>query len=666
MDYGAAAWSQPRLVVSNVACHSSCRSVSRLSRPSSPPRRSPASSLDHDLVVTRTRDLPPRSSAVAMALRLSSRAHTVADADASDATPSAGTAVAGGRRAATTLLDQGFSSVSNFAVGVAVARVAGVAGLGAFAFAYAGWLVLADLHRALITDPMAIEGDVRGSGASRGIQRGFAAEVLLGSGATVLFALLGAVLTLVHARTFGTGMLCLAPWLPLLLVQDYWRWVSFMSQQPRRALANDTVFIVVQGAAFVAIVITHVHSVAAVITAWGLGGAAGAIYGLRQQHVVPSLRGGLSLLRSRWRMSKWLVGTSLTGWGSSQAYVYVAGAILGPAGLGGLKAAQTLVAGPAGVLIQAGGSIGLPEASKAHAERGWGGLVKVSRVVSVAGVMSFAAGALVVVVWGRALLSRLYGPQFAHLELPAVLIAVAYIFMGMSVGPVLVLKTTRNAHRIFYIQVATLVVSLAAVTGLSLRYGVTGAAVATIATYMTAAAGARWYQYLVRRSGADEPARPPAEPLPTTTEIPRVGAPPRHHGSVEGGPRPAPIAAADAHFAIGRKPAESSGRIRGKFCLGTGRNRRRRAGGAGDCRSCPLDGGRGQAGGPRRRRQRPAPGGPPWRSARRWERSDGLDGRAHVGVVRRPRRPGPDDRRGRRRACGRHADTGDRRPRIRS
>jgi O-antigen/teichoic acid export membrane protein len=442
-------------------------------------------------------------------LKLPSPAPAVADTGASDPGAVAGSAVAGavagGRRAVLTLLDQGFSSISNFAVGVAVARVAGASGFGAFAFAYAGWLILADMHRALITDPMAIEGDVRSINAKLGIQRGFAAEVLLGSGAAVVFALVGVVLFLVHARTFGMSMISLAPWLPALLVQDYWRWMGFMSERPGLALANDTVFNCVQGAMFAALFVTHTHSAGAVITAWGLGGAAGALYGLYQYRVIPSLRGGFSLLRRRWGMSKWLAATSLTGWGSSQAYVYITGAILGPAGLGGLKAAQTLVAGPAGVLIQAGGSIGLPEASKAHSDRGWSGLVRVSRVVTGAGVVSFLAGALVIVVWGRALLSRIYGPQFAHLELVAVLIAVAYIFMGCSVGPVLVLKTTRNAHRIFYVQVVTLIVSLATVTALTLRFGVTGAAVATIATYGAAAAGARWYQHVVRRSVADLP-----------------------------------------------------------------------------------------------------------------------------------------------------------------
>ncbi len=324
-------------------------------------------------------------------------------------------------------------------------------------------------------------------------------------------------------------MLYLAPWLPLLLVQDYWRCVSFMAQQPGRALANDTVFNCVQGAAFAAIFVAHLHSVAAVVTAWGLGGAAGAIFGLAQYRVIPTLRGGLPLLRSRLAMSKWLAATSLTGWGSTQAYVYVAGAILGPAGLGGLKAAQTLVAGPAGVLIQAGGSIGLPEASKAHAERGWAGLVKVSRVVTGAGVMSFAAGALVVMVWGRTLLSRVYGPQFAHLHTVAVLIAIAYIFTGLSVGPVLVLKQTRNAHRIFYTQIATLAVSLTSVAVLSIRFGVTGAATATIATYVVAAAGVWWYQRVVRGTEAvqpDETIPPVAQPSPPTVHYEPAAQPP--------------------------------------------------------------------------------------------------------------------------------------------
>ena len=283
-------------------------------------------------------------------------------------------------------------------------------------------------------------------------------------------------------------------------------------------------------------------------------------------------------------MSKWLAATSLTGWGSSQAYVYVAGAILGPAGLGGLKAAQTLVAGPAGVLIQAGGSIGLPEASKAHAEKRLGRSRQSVAGGDRAGVMSFAAGALVVMLWGRSLLSRIYGPQFAHLQTVAVLIAIAYIFTGLSVGPVLVLKQTRNAHRIFYTQIATLAVSLTTVAVLSIRYGVTGAAMATIATYVVAAAGVWWYQHVVRGTVAqpagrdDDPARcraePPCGPL-------RAGRAAPIANLAEGRPTPPAVEPALTDPAAGGSPAAGPSRLHRKRRSRSRRGRRGRARGAG-------------------------------------------------------------------------------------
>jgi hypothetical protein len=46
-------------------------------------------------------------------------------------------------------------------------------------------------------------------------------------------------------------MLALAPWLLVLVVQDYRRWVAFVTQWPRQALVNDIVFNTVQAVVFV-------------------------------------------------------------------------------------------------------------------------------------------------------------------------------------------------------------------------------------------------------------------------------------------------------------------------------------------------------------------------------------------------------------------------------
>jgi len=441
------------------------------------------------------------------------------------------------RRAILTVIDQGFSSVSNFAVGVAVARVTGARGLGAFSLAYAGWLVVASLHRSLVTDPMSIEGDARGPHIRQGIEVGLAAELILGVLGAVVFGLLGVIILLAGQPTFGLAMLTLAPWIPALVIQDYWRWVGFMTSRPQLALINDTVFNLAQAAAFATMILTHSHAVPVVIASWAIGGLAGAVYGLRQHNLFPSLRrgprslarssgrwlaSGLALLRNRWAVSRWIAGTSITSWGASQAYVIVGGFILGPAGLGGLRAAQTLVTGPSFVLIQAGGSIGLPEATRAYAENGWPGLNRVARIVTACGMVSVGACMVAVALFGRYLLTVVYGPQFAHLQPAALLYGVAYTITAFSLGPILVLKATRNTHFLFHVQLATLVASLGSVAILSALYGIDGAAGAATISGVVGVVGIRWCQRLARRSAATD-STPPLE-VATAGVAPAGGA----------------------------------------------------------------------------------------------------------------------------------------------
>ena len=403
------------------------------------------------------------------------------------------------RRASVTMTDQCFASGTNFVVGVAVARLAGPAGLGAFALAYAGWILLTNLHRSLITDPMAITQDARAEEAAARLRYGFGAEVFLGLGATVVFALLGVVLLVSGQPTFGQGMLAVAPWLVLLDLQDYWRWIGFMQGRPGKALANDVVFAVAQAIAFGVVYLTHVHSVFAVVSAWGIGATAGGLYGLVQFSVRPSLKGGYALLRERWHMSKWLAGSSVTNWGAGQLYLIVAGAILGAPALGGLKSAQALVTGPSSVVIHAGGSFGLPEASRALADKGWAGLRRVSWWISGAGLLSVGVFGVVVLFWGGTLLRVIYGPAFAHFEPAARLLAVAFVISAFGLGPILVLKATKHTRWLFNVQAITLAVSIPAVAVLAVVDGVTGAAASVLFSTAAGQTALMFYQRAARR-----------------------------------------------------------------------------------------------------------------------------------------------------------------------
>jgi O-antigen/teichoic acid export membrane protein len=394
--------------------------------------------------------------------------------------PEGGPPRAASKRALLTTTDQAFSSASNFVVGVAVARISGPQGLGGFALAYGCWLVLAALHRSLVTDPMAIENDAVQPDAPGRLSRGFASEITLALAAAACFAVVGIPLFELGQRTFGLSLLAVIPWLPFLLVQDYWRWTGFMRRQPGKSLANDTVFNLVQGTCFALVAIGRVHSVVAVIASWGAGAAAGALFGLWQFKARPTFRGGAKALRDRWHLSKWLAGNSVMGWAATQASVLLAGFILGPAGLGALRAAQTLVQGPALVLIQAGGSVGLPEASRALADRGWAGLRRVSVIVSAAGVASIGIVGIAVAILGGPLLRVTYGPEFSKYWPAAEFFAVSFLIASIGLGPILILKTTRNTRSLFRVQFITLIVSFIAVGILALTEGVTGAAEAAI------------------------------------------------------------------------------------------------------------------------------------------------------------------------------------------
>jgi O-antigen/teichoic acid export membrane protein len=389
-------------------------------------------------------------------------------------------------RVALTGMDQGLSSASNFAVGVAVARVAGIASLGAYSLAYAVWLGVAAMHRALITDPMAIENDLRSADARHHIRVGLAAEITFGFGMFVVFATSGLILLASGQHQFGVALLAVSPWLPALLAQDYWRWAGFMRGQPGHSLANDAFFDVVQAASFVILLNIGVRSSLLGIVSWGIGATGGALFGLWQFWVRPTVRGGFTRLRHRWSVGKWLLGGTASGWGAAQMTTVLTGVILGPVGIGGLKAAQSLVIGPAQVLIQAGGSVGLPEASKSLRERGWPGLRKVQRVVTVAGIASVGSVALVVILFGRRLLNDIYGPGFGRYAVVADILALSALLSSFGLGAILSLKATRKLRLLFRVQFIALIVAVISVSVLAPIFGIEGAAAAA---GVTSAAG---------------------------------------------------------------------------------------------------------------------------------------------------------------------------------
>ena len=246
---------------------------------------------------------------------------------------------------------------------------------------------------------------------------------------------------------------------------------------------NDLLFNAVQALAFGAVFLAGLHSVFAVVSAWGLGAAVAALYGLRQYSVRPSVRGGGAFLRSRWQLSRWLAGERTASWGGSQLYLILAGVLLGPAALGGLKAAQGLMIGPIEVCSSsAGGALVCLRLAGSLPSAVAQGLVRVSRFVTGAGVVGSAACGIAVLLAAPTLLKLLYGAAFVTYAPAARIFAVSVMVAAFSTGPVLTLMTTRRVRPLLILNLAKVPFSVAAVCVLAALYGVTGAATTDLLT----------------------------------------------------------------------------------------------------------------------------------------------------------------------------------------
>ncbi|MBW1595657.1 hypothetical protein [Streptomyces sp. JJ38] len=236
------------------------------------------------------------------------------------------------------LADQAASSLTNFAVGIFVARSLGLAAFGVFSLAWVTYGVVLSVSRGLATDPLV----VRFSGVPEAAWRGASARAsgtALGVGAAVGAACLVAGLSL--GGEVGPAFACLGVILPGLLLQDAWRYAFFAAGTGRKAFVNDVVWGVALIPAMV--VAARVGTVAAFVLAWGAAAAVAAGYGCVQSGLRPHLPGMRAWVAEHRDLGyRYLVeNTSVSG--ASQVRAYGLGAIVGVDAVGVIRGAELLL-----------------------------------------------------------------------------------------------------------------------------------------------------------------------------------------------------------------------------------------------------------------------------------------------------------------------------------
>ncbi|MFD4630663.1 hypothetical protein ACFVYR_11650 [Streptomyces sp. NPDC058284] len=288
------------------------------------------------------------------------------------------------------LADQAASSISNFVVGVYVARSLGLVAFGVFSLAWVTYGVVLSVSRGLATDPLV----VRFSGVPEASWRGAVARssgTALGVG--VALGAVSLVVGLAVGGRVGPAFACLGAMLPGLLLQDAWRYSFFAAGTGRKAFVNDLVWGVALVPAMV--VAARVGSVAAFVLAWGTSAAVAAVYGCFQSGIRPRPGGAREWLRDHRDLSYRYLAENVGVSGASQLRAYGLGAIVGVGAVGVIRGAELLL-GPFMAVLMGLSLVTVAEAARV--------LRQAPHRLGVFCLLLGGVQAVAALIWGAALL----------------------------------------------------------------------------------------------------------------------------------------------------------------------------------------------------------------------------------------------------------------------
>jgi O-antigen/teichoic acid export membrane protein len=391
-----------------------------------------------------------------------------------------------GRRLSWGLVDQVLSSATNFALTVFVARAAFGADFGAFAIVLTTYLLAAGVGQGVVSQPFA----ARYSAAA---EPGARAAVAAATGAALAVgAVLGAACLAASIFTPGPlagQLLVLGISMPGLLLQDAWRFIFVALGRPERAAVNDGAWALVQAAAFALLLSTGHGSPIALLIAWGLAAAAGAVLGCVQARGAPSPLSALAWARAERGVASGFVAQAVVIRGAGQLlYTFIA-LVAGLGASGTVRGAQVLF-GPLTLMYQGLLLAAVPESVR-KLRSSPAAFARFTRWVSVAATLTAVGWSAIVLTLPGWLGSQALGATWdgARPLLPAV--AVQIVAVGISIGPQVGLRAKGAAGRCLRIDAVQALLLLAAgVAGARLQGGY-GAAVGIAAA--TAAAAVVWW-----------------------------------------------------------------------------------------------------------------------------------------------------------------------------
>jgi O-antigen/teichoic acid export membrane protein len=338
------------------------------------------------------------------------------------------------RRLGWGVADQGISSLSNFALGLFVARSFGASSFGAFALAFVTYTVVINAARGLATDPLLVRYSGSASGPwRRATSSATGTSLAVGVVAGVLCVVAGLLLP----DAVGPVFIALGIALPGLAVQDSWRFAFFAAGRGSSAFINDLFWTVLLVSALV--VMHHLGDGSATRCLLAFGGTAtlAAVLGGIQARTFPRPHRARQWLVTHSSLSVRYLLENVSISGASQIRSFVLGGVASLAAVGHVRASEILM-GPFFVVLMGISQVAVPEASRVF-ERDPGHLRRFCfRLGAVQASGAIAWGVIILTVFplgpGPALLKELWMPTAQLVPAITLTVAAASLISAATAG----------------------------------------------------------------------------------------------------------------------------------------------------------------------------------------------------------------------------------------
>ncbi len=379
------------------------------------------------------------------------------------------------------LSDQTLVSGSNFLANIILARLLGASGFGEYTLIWMVVLFVQSIQHAAINLPMMTIGPKQGEKE----QSAYYGAVFIQQ---MLFALLSTVFTYFFVR-YGSGLLpgdgVSALALPLAVavlasqLQDFLRRFYFSIQKQFYSFLGDFIRYVGQVVVFIWIFYDSNLDIGLSGVLWIISAASFLSVFLtvapilNQNILMPTRAIWNEVLKRNWKFSKWLILSALMQWTSGQVFFIVAGALIGTAAVGAMRAAQSFV-GIFHILFMGLENVLPSRLSSLARERGER---SVYRTLNMSAWLLFSVTSLcffLVIKYGGAIMGVLYGPEYSEYSFILVLFSLGYVFSSLAVVFKMALRYMEITFPVFLSMLIATLWSVASSWWLGSHYGVVG------------------------------------------------------------------------------------------------------------------------------------------------------------------------------------------------